>query len=196
MTADYRYPRLRTVVATLALGVSTLCAQQPNPATAPAVASPLPEAAPVNFGYELGHVAEDEAGTHSVFSLRATQPSGSKLTGQKVRLIVEDTSAQGSKTRQLSLNTGKHKTVDQFCASLRDIFRKYQTIGAGAAGQEIGKIGDIKYGGEIRFVAESPEHLRYDMITEGEENHSAQFTNSNVSVLIALLGQAVRPAGS
>ena len=195
MTADYRHPCFRTVVAAVVLGVSTIHAQSPAAATAP-VASPVPEAAPANFGYELGHLGQDEAGTHSVFSLRATQPGGSKLTGQKVRLIVEETSPQGSKTRQLSLSTGKHKTVDQFCAGLRDIFRKYQTLGAGAAGQEIGKIGDIKYGGEIRFVAESPEHLRYDMVTEGEENHSAQFTSGDVSVLIALLGQALKPAGS
>ena len=189
MTVNHRPAFVCAAVATFVLGVlSPIHAQQPSTEAASAVSS-LPAAAPVSFGYELGHVSEIEAGTESVFSLRATQPSGSKLTGQKVRLIVEDRSAQGTKTRLLSLNTGKHKTVDQFCAGLRDIFRKYQTLGSNATGQEIGKVGDIKYGGEIRFVAESPEHLRYDMQTDGEENHSTQFSRSDVSMIVALLGQ-------
>ena len=196
MVIHHRSSFVFTVVATAALGIVSMRAQQPTTEASPVVASPVPEPTPTNFGYELARIGQNEAGMRSVFSLRATQPSGSKLTGQKVRMTVEDTSPQGTKTRQLSLNTGKHKTVDQFCASLRDILRKYQTLGTRAAGQEIGKIGDIKYGGEIRFVAESPEHLRYDMQTEGEENHSAQFTSSDVSTIIALLGQTVKSAGS
>ena len=169
-------------------------AQQPLVEAANASPSNVATRGPVDFRFDLGRSSQQAAGVHSVGTLKATQPRDSRLTGQKVRLIIEDTTAQGTRTRLLSLSTGKHKTVGQFCENLRDIFRKYQTSSGSASGQEIGKIGDLKYGGEVRFVAESPDHLRYDMLTEGEENHSARLSASDVSSLIALLGQTEQPS--
>ena len=172
----------------------TLAAQQPFVPTARAVAEASPVATPtVTFSFQLARIVQDANGVHSVYVLRATQPADSKLMSQKIRLTVDQTTPQGTTTRQLTLNTGKRKTVAELCGTLRDIFLKYQSSRSSAAGTQIGKIGDFKYGGEIRFVAESPETLRYDMQTEGEEDHSTQLGADEVANLIALLGEVTMP---
>ena len=148
----------------------------------------MPQATPVNYSFDLNHLSEEEAGNHTVYTLRATQPQDSKLTGQKIRLAIASTTPQGTFTRLLNLNTGKYKTVAQLCANLRDIFRKDQTLGANAAGQDLGKVGDLKFGGEVHFVAESSTRLRCDILTQGAETHSISFTASEVADLVALLG--------
>ena len=168
-------------------------AQQPFVPTAPAVSEASPAPAPVAFSFQLARVAQSNAGVQSFYTLRATQPADSKQTGQKIRLTVDRTTPQGTTTRQLTLNTGKRKTVTELCATLRGIFIKYQSTRTGAVGSEVGKIGDLKYGGEIRFVVDSPEFLRYDMQTEGEEDHSTKLSADEVSNLIALLGEAIDP---
>ena len=147
---------------------------------------------PVDYSFDLNHLVDAGAGARTVYSLRATEPPDSKLTGQKIRLAITTTTPQGTFTRLLNLNTGKHKTVAQLCASLRDIFRKDQTLGANASGQDLGKVGDIKFGGEVRFVAESPEQLRCDIQTRGTETHSISFTASEVADLVALLAPPVQ----
>ena len=175
--------------------VVSASAQRPFVPTAPAVAAAAesPSPAPASLSYVLARIALDQKDTHSVYSLRATEPIASSQVSQKVRLTVEDTTPQGTTTRQLSLSTGKHKTVAQLCTELRDIFRKYMGARRFGAGSEVGKIGDAKYGGEIRFVVESEDYLRYDLQTQGEENHSTKLSADDVSNLIALLGEAARP---
>ena len=197
MTTPKRPYRLLANLSVLALLVSAgtrLAAQSPAPESPRTPMVEAAVAAPA-FAFELGRSSQDEGETHSLYTLKATQGRDSKLTGQKIRLLIEDRTAQDSTTRQLSLSTGKHKTVATLCDNLREIFRKYQVLGSNAAGQELGKIGDIRYGGEIRFVAESPEHLRYDLQTEGEANHSVQFTPGEVAVLAALFGQTQAAGG-
>ena len=172
-------------------GVATALAQQPFIPTAPAVAaSPAPT--PASFPFRLAQIALDENGVHSVYSLRATAPIASREVSQKIRLIIEDTTPQGTTTRQLSLNTGRRNSVAQLCAELRDIFRKYMAVRSSAVGSEVGKIGEIKYGGEIHFVVDSADYLRYDQQTAGEENRSTKLGANDVSNLIALLGEATR----
>ena len=170
---------------------ATSLAQQPFIPTAPAVA-PSPASTPASFAFQLAQIALDENGVHSVYSLRATASITSKKVSQKIRLIIEDITLQGVTTRQLSLNTGRRNSVAQLCAELRDIFRKYMAARSSGMGSEIGKIGEIKYGGEIHFVVDSADYLRYDLQTEGEENRFTKLSANDVSNLIALLGEAAR----
>ena len=174
-------------------------AQQPASDRPETVRAAIPVPPPVDFNHEIARSVRETDGVRSVFTLRATQPRSSKLTSQKIRFIIEDTSLRGTFTRFINLNTGKHKTVAQMCAVLHDIFRRYQAGRVTANGALLGKVGDLKYGGEILFVAESPDHLRYDMKTSGEEDHSTRLTAADVDALAALLEQppvaAAEPGG-
>lgn len=176
------------------LGLAAGHAQQAFVPTARAVPAASVAPIPASFDFELAHIAQDAEETHTVFTLYATQPRDSKSVGQKIRISIVDTNPGGKYTRFINLNTGKHKTIAQLCATLRDIFRKYQTTPASATGTVVGKIGDIKYGGEVRFVAESIDRLRYDMQTEGDQDRSNRLTASEVASLVALLGEASPPA--
>ena len=109
--------------------------------------------------------------------MTATQDYRSKTTGGKVRLSVLEKEAGGTMTHLLTINAGKFKTVAQLTATLADIFRK--DLDVPAANQEIGKIGDLGHGGEIRFVAESNDTLRYDWAAPGEPVHSTRWHQAN-----------------
>ena len=88
------------------------------------------------------------------YAVRATQPVDSKLKSQRVRFTSITKTADGSTTKYFTINTGKYKTVAQLDAYLHDAFAKF--LAGAPANAEVGKVGDIKYGGEIRFVVESP----------------------------------------
>lgn len=170
-------------------------AQQPfqaSPPTAPASAAPSPT--PVTLDYDLGHIVQSRGDVRTVYTLRATQPRDSKQVSQIIRLTAEETDPRGTFTRVISLRTGKYKTVGQFCDVVRDILRKY--VSGTANGQELGKIGDLRYGGEVRFVAESPDALRYETKTQGQEDLVSKISADDVVNFVALLGGTAQPAAS
>ena len=166
----------------LTLAAGQVSAQFNPPATAPA-AAPVPEDV---FGFGLGRAVVDHGdGTSSAYTVDATQDYRSKLTGGKVRLSVVEKGAGGTMTHLLTINTGKYKTVAQLIQTLVDIFRR--DLAAPAANQEIGKIGDLGHGGEIRFVAESSDVLRYDWSAPGEPVHSIRLKRGDIQVFLGIL---------
>ena len=186
------FPRGKTSAAvltslSLALLASQVSAQFTPPTASPAAradaAAPVAEAA---FDFSLGRAVVDrEGGASSTYAVDATREYGSKATGGKVRLTVVEKDAGGSTTHVLTVNTGKYKTVAQLTGILADIFRK--DLEVLAANQEIGKIGDLDHGGEIRFVAESTGIMRYDWQTPGEPVHSTRFKRTDVQVFLGIL---------
>lgn len=164
------------VALTLACGEATvLHAQSPT-------ASPALSTAPETFDYDLGTRNVDGA----TCGVKATQPVDSKLKSQRVRFTAVVPHTGGSTTRYFTVNTGKYKTVAQLAASLREAFAKY--LAGAPANTEVGKVGDIKYGGEIRFVVESPDVLLYNTMTPGEPNASMKLSKEEVTAYVAILG--------
>ena len=169
----------------LALAASRAEAQFTTQPAAPAAATaaPVPED---SFPFELGRAVVDRSGgASSTYTVTATQDYRSKMIGGKVRLSVLEKEAGGTTTHLLTINTGKFKTVAQLTGTLADIFRK--DLDVPAANQEIGKIGDLGHGGEIRFVAESNDTLRYDWAAPGEPVHSTRFKRNDIQVFLGIL---------
>ena len=166
----------------LALAGGQVFAQSTPPPAAPAAAPVVED----TFDFELGRAVVDHGdGTSSLYTVDATRDYRSKQTGGKVRLTVVEKGAGGTMTHLLTVNTGKYKTVAQLTATLADIFRK--DLDVPAANQEIGKIGDLGHGGEIRFVAESTDVLRYDWAAPGEPVHSIRLKRRDIQVFLGIL---------
>ena len=104
------------------------------------------------FAYALG--SKTVGANH--YSISATAPRGSKLNSQTIRFALKK-SDTGSQTWGFFLiSTGKSKTQLQIEQLLAQAFRKFP---GSAPGTELAKIGDIKYGGEVRVMAEGPNAL-------------------------------------
>ena len=144
-------------------------------------AAPATAVAPETFDFALG----TQDGNGATYTVKATQPPDSKLKSQRVRFTSITKTADGSTTKYFTINTGKYKTVAQLDAYLHDAFARF--LAGAPANTEVGKVGDIKYGGEIRFVVESPEILRYDTITAGEPNASLTLPRAEVAAYAAIL---------
>ena len=168
----------------LSLASASASAQFVRPSAPPAeAAAPTPEAV---FPFEIGRaVVDHDKGASSIYTVEATQDYRSKATGTKVRLSVLEKTAGGTQTHMLTINTGKYRTVAQLVASVADIFRKY--LDNSTPVQEIGKIGDLAHGGEIRFVAEPQGFLRYSWLTPGEPTQSTRFKAADIQILLGLL---------
>ncbi len=144
------------------------------------VASPA-AVAPETFDYDLG--TRDVNG--ATYTVKATQPVDSKLKSQRVRFFSKTSTAEGSTTKYFTVNTGKFKTVAQLNLYLHDAFAKF--LAGAPANTEVGKVGDIKYGGEIRFVVQSPDVLLYNTMTVGEPNASMTLPRAEVLAYASIL---------
>ena len=168
--------------AAAALLVPCLHAQQapPEAPTAPgAQAAVTPDAA---FAFEIGHAAK--AGT--VYSVYATQPATSKLTGQKIRLKFVEILGNNRTTHYFTMATGRHKTVADIDAILTNIFRRFVSEPV-TVNQELGKIGDLSQGGEIRFVTESADTLRFDNFRPNAPVASSHYRRADIEAFLAAL---------
>ena len=168
----------------LLLGPAPLPAQQPAAPAEPPAASTA--ATTDSFDYTIGNRAVEGA-VSTVHTVQSTQPYNSPNKSAKIRFTVRESDAKGTMTHLLTVNTGKYKTVSQMSATLADIFRKF--LSAAPTGQEIGKIGDVRYGGEIRFFAESRDVLRYEWVVPGQAPQAIRFGRNDIQTFLDLLTQ-------
>ena len=125
------------VLALLVSGISSARAEDPGKAA---------------FAYALG--SKTDGANH--YSVSATAPRGAKQNSQTIRFALKK-SDSGSRTSGFFLiSTGKSRTQAQIEQLLAQAFRKFP---GSAPGTELAKIGDIKYGGEVRVMAEGPNAL-------------------------------------
>ncbi len=160
----------------LAAFAATSPAQQPPAATA--VAAPAPAE---DLSFPVGRSVVESA----TYTVAATADYASKQKGAKLRFTAVETNDAGKNTHVLTVNTGKHKTVAQLGDTLAGIFRQY--LAAAPANQEIGKIGDLNHGGEVRFYAESQESLRYEWEAPGQPAQSTHFKRGDIQAFLGIL---------
>ena len=125
------------VVALLAAGISSARAEDLDK---------------VAFAYALG---SKTVGSNN-YSISATAPRGAKANSQTIRFAVKKSDGGSQTWGFFLISTGKSKTQAQIEQLLAQAFRKFP---GSAPGTELGKIGDIKYGGEVRVMAEGPNAL-------------------------------------
>lgn len=81
-------------------------------------------------------------------SIGMSAPAGSPLKNQKINFVLARDD-MGS-TQEFPVSTGASKSLGELQALLGGALRRGLTAGAGT---ELVKVGDIKYGGEVRLVA-------------------------------------------
>ena len=155
-------------------------AQSPTASETEVQAAPAPAEA---FPFEIGRVAE----ATTVYTINASQPATSKLTGQKIRLKIVEKTGADTNTSYYTLATGKYKTVAQLDALLVEIFRRFLASPPSVSGKELGKIGDLKHGGEVRFVAASADMLSFDKFSPNEPVRGTVYSRADVRGLLAAL---------
>lgn len=125
------------VLALLVSGTSSALAEDPGKAP---------------FAYALG---SKTAGANN-YSISATAPRGSKLNSQTIRFALKKAEGRSQTWGFFLISTGKSKSQAQIEQLLAQALRKFP---GSAPGTVLAKIGDIKYGGEVRVVAEGPNVL-------------------------------------
>ena len=116
------------------------------------------ESLPVEIGRATGKGGGDGSLNYQVF---ATAPLNAAEKGQRIQFVTRETGGGRSSTAYTIVNTGKSKTLGQLTETLGGAFRKFSAGGA-APGQEFGKVGDLRYGGELRLVAVDANSLRFE----------------------------------
>jgi hypothetical protein len=89
-----------------------------------------------------------------------------------------------SQTSTITLRTGSSKTVGQTLELLTGVFQKF--LANPAPGTVLGKLGNLEKGGEVDFVAASPDVLRLDFKSATGVS-SSEFTKADVQNYLALL---------
>ena len=164
------------VIALLCSPLAFAHAQQPSAA---------PDATPA-FTYRSNPVVRQSGGTTQTYLVLATEPPSSKLVGQKIQLRIEGVNPGHTSTQTLVIYTGKFKTVGATEKIVTDIFWRFAS-GPVVAGQELGRIGNVNLGGEMRFVAASADQLDYKIVMPGKENDLGHFTRADVVTFLPLL---------
>lgn len=184
-------------------GGALLAQAQPPAAPTEAPAAIVPAATAV-FSSELGRTVVKAGPALTVtYTIAATLPVTSKAVSQKLRFIVEENGArmvadpdgrsterQGSFTHYLTINTGKYKNLGQLKGIVADLFRRFLATGASAApNTDLGKIGDVKHGGEMHFVVESTDVLRCEYLPTTPGVTNSRLKRQDVQALLDLLEQ-------
>ena len=160
---------------TLAASTSSL-AQAPIPIAG--------ELLPVEIGHATGKGAGgDPAATYQVF---ATAALDSTEKGQRVQFVTRQSGGGRSTTAYTVVNTGKSKTLGQLAEKLGDGMRRFAAAG-GTVGQEFARVGDLRYGGELRLVALDADSLRFEY--NPPTARPVTFTRADCAAFAGILGR-------
>lgn len=97
---------------------------------------------------KFGSVGVKDSGSEC--SLSASAPSRSPLTRQQLQFFIASPSFGGWTTHRFLVQTGSSKSLAAVQSLLAEALKQSSTA---TAGTELAKIGDIKFGGELRVVA-------------------------------------------
>ena len=101
-----------------------------------------------SFSHSLGSASAQDSGARC--SIGTSAPSGSPLKSQQINFVIERSDLSSWTTIEFPVATGASKSLGELQALLGDALSRAATAPAGAV---LAKVGDIKYGGEVRLVA-------------------------------------------
>lgn len=111
-------------------------------------AAPSGDSRSAPFANSLGSATARDSG--SKCSIQTSAPSGSALKSQQINFVVESSDGVTWTNREFPVATGASKTLGELQSLLGSALRRGLTA---ANGTELAKVGDIKYGGEVRLIA-------------------------------------------
>jgi len=164
-----------------------LCASICFASAALAEKQPTLTTLPVVLGESKVH---PKGGSRGLYSVSVSGPMSEK--SQEIRFIAywdttDEQQARNQTTRTASVLTGKSKTLQQVTDGIKDAFSKF--LSGAPANQELYKIGDIKFGGELRVVVESAEVLRFDYL-KPSGNEAIRFGKKEIQEFVSILNSA------
>lgn len=169
-----------SVVAILIL--SSAVAQPQTVTTTTTVVSPVPTA------WSLGTAIDPASGSEYEVTTTGTASQNSSQLQFHVTTLTTVGKTTTRATNDTTLRTGKSKTVGQVKALLGSVFSKF--LNGVPPGTILGKLGAVEKGGEVLFVAESPEVLRFDFINKNAPASEKKFSRADVTALAGILAQA------
>ena len=171
----------------LTLGVFLLALAAPTPSSPAQTAAAAPptggELLPVEIGRATGKGAGDSSASYQVL---ATAPLNAGEKGQRIQFVTRENGAGRTSTAYTVVNTGKSKTLGQLAESLGSGLRRFSAGGA-ASGQEFAKVGDLRYGGELRLVAVDANSLRFEY--NPPTARPVTFTRADAAAFAGILGR-------
>jgi hypothetical protein len=156
--------------------------EEEQPAQPEAPAPPPEQVASTEFPNSLGTLrAEDSSATCSV---ALSAPSGSPLKNQKINFILNRGTLGKYSAQEFTISTGTSKSLGQLQSLLASALRR----GAAApAGTELAKVGDIRFGGELRLVAQGEGQVEY--VYNPASEHAPRLSAGEASAFAALLSR-------
>ncbi len=116
-------------------------------------------AAPQRTPFAFSFGSAKSADGFDMYSVSGTAPSMSAEKGHQLKFATTRSSGGGRESWSYFLvGTGKSKSVAQIQTMLAEALRKFP---GSAPGAELCKIGDIKYGGELKLVVRSARELEF-----------------------------------
>ncbi|HEY5894159.1 MAG TPA: hypothetical protein VIT91_13115 [Chthoniobacterales bacterium] len=150
--------------------------------TTTTVVSPVPTA------WSLGTAIDPASGSEYEVTTTGTASQNSSQLQFHVTTLTTVGKTTTRATNDTTLRTGKSKTVGQVKALLSTVFSKF--LNGVPPGTILGKLGAVEKGGEVLFVAESPEVLRFDFINKNAPASEKKFSRADVTALAGILAQA------
>lgn len=170
-----------SIAATLILGCSATAHAQTVTSTT-SVVSVVPAA------WSLGTAIDPASGSeYEVTTTGAASQNSSQLQFHVTRLTMVGKVTTRA-TNDTTLRTGKSKTVGEVSALLSNVFSKF--LNGVPPGTILGKLGAVEKGGEVLFVAESSEILRFDFINKNAPASEKKFSRADVTALAGILAKA------
>lgn len=139
----------------------------------------LPEPLSISFG---AHTDQAAGASYSI-----TAGGQSEQNRQDVQFRIERSpqAKSSTETAAVTLRTGKQKTVGQVLDLSRKVFQKF--LDGQPAHTALGKLGSLEKGGEVIFVAESSDVLRFDFKSLETEPASIRFSRTDAAAFAAIL---------
>lgn len=136
------------------------------------------------FSHSLGSgTAKDSGGTCSI---GLSAPSGSPLKNQKLNFVVNRSTLGNWSTQEFPVATGSSMTLAELQTRLGSALHRGLTA---PAGSELTKVGDIKYGGEVRLVARGGGQVDFLYQPALDEGPNPRLSAGETAIFARLLGQ-------
>ena len=152
---------------------------QPTPAEPTEPAQPV---ASTEFPNPVGPVRAQDSGATCAIALSA--PSGSPLKNQKINFILNRGTLGVYSEQQFTVSTGASKSLGALQSILGSALRRGA---AASAGTELAKVGDVRFGGELRLVAEGEGQVKF--VYQPAVDHAPSLSAGEAAAFAGLLGK-------
>jgi hypothetical protein len=151
-----------------------------QPAQPSQPAEPTQPVASLEFPHALGPVTAQDSGATCAIALSA--PSGSPVKNQKINFILNRGTLGIYSAQNFTVSTGASKTLAELQSLLASALRR----GAAApAGAELAKVGDVRFGGELRLVAQGEGQVEF--VYQPASEHAPRLSAGEAAAFAGLL---------